>query len=213
MHHRLPNLLTSLAIGIIFAGAALVLIGSEAKARVAIMPAPMETAAVTPANPKVLALFEKANSKESAVDIDRMIADVRELISQNEIRNVSDYAYSAAIMAKGDSLEDALLAHDLAVCALSLGNTEAKTLVAASQDRILSHLGRKQRFGTLTKKDRLEPVDADVSDSIRFILGVPSLREAKKLAASGKAFRPSLSIAPTMRADIAVPAVAVATTQ
>ncbi len=207
MHHRLPNLLTSLAIGITFAGAALVLIGGEAKAKVATMPVTFEKAAFVAPNPKVLALFEKANSKEEAVDISRTLDEVRELIARNEIRNGPDYAYAAAVMAKGDSLEDALLAHDLAVCALSLGIIEVKTLVAVSQDRILSEMGRKQRFGTLAREDKLKAVDAEVSDSMRFILGVPSLREAKKLAATGKAFKPSLSLKLIPQRDIAMTAV------
>lgn len=213
MYNRLPNLLTSLAIGITFAGAALVLIGSEAKAKVAMMPALKEAVTITPANPKVQALYEKASSPNSGKDIPGLTLDIRELISQNEIRNGADYAYAAAIMAKSDGLEDALLAHDLAVCALTLGSTEAKTLVAASQDRILAKLGRKQRFGTLAKGDKLAPVEADVPDSIRFIMGVPTLREAKKMAAAGKAFQSALAPIPEMTPSVAIAQVAVASPQ
>lgn len=195
MQHRMPTLLTSLAIGITFAGAALVLIGSEAKARpVAVTPMGAEVI-YDAASPKVKTAFDKlaSSAKPTAAEVKQSVATFRGLMATNELRTGTDYVLASAVVSKSDSIQDAMLAHDLAVCALALGNKQAKPLVAVSQDLLLARLGQKQRFGTLAKDGVIEPVEKEVPDSMRFILGLPSLREAKKLVALGKPFSPSIN--------------------
>lgn len=193
MQHRLPTLLTSLAIGITFAGAALVLIGSEAKARPMSLATLQNEPAYVSASPKLRDIYDRA-SQDSLPGVQKreLISNVRNLISCNEIRSAADYAVASAVLLKGHTAQDAMLAHDLAVCALALGNPDAKALVAVSQDLLLARLGQKQRFGTNEQEGRLVPVEKEVPDSMRVILGLPSLREAKKLAAIGKPFAPSV---------------------
>lgn len=195
MQHRLPTLLTSLAIGITFAGAALVLIGSEAKARPMAVSAIGAQSIYESATPKVKAIFDEftANKKPTPTEKQDSISGIRQLLTANEIRNGTDYGLASAVVAKGDSIQDAMLAHDLAVCAVALGNTQAKPLIAVSQDLLLARLGQKQRFGTKVKDGMIEPVAKDVPDSMRLILGLPSLKEAKKLVAQGTPFSPVIN--------------------
>lgn len=212
MQHRLPTLLTSLAIGITFAGAALVLIGSEAKARPMAVTAIGAQSVYESAAPKIKAVFDEMTAKTKATtsDYQKLIVDVRKLMTANELRNGMDYGLASAVVTKGNTIQDAMLAHDLAVCAVALGNTQAKPLIAVSQDLLLARLGQKQRFGTKVKDGKLEPIEKEVPDSMRIILGLPSLREVKKLVALGKPFSPTISsntpvmhmaqISPTVRA-------------
>ena len=216
MQHRMPTLLSSLAIGITLAGAALVLIGSEAKARPA-EAVPMAMQSVQdPPNPKIQVIFDQA-SAESNLDKTgpaKFTSEIREHLAKGEIRNGADFALASAIMAKGKSAQDALLSHDLAVCALALGYTEAKALVATSQDLLLARLGQKQRFGTQSADGKLKPVESDVSDSMRFIMGVPSLRESKRLVAQGLPNVPSIkNMAVLKRVPVAIAAATTAVAQ
>lgn len=191
MQNRLPTLLTSLAIGITFAGAALVLIGSEAKARpmTKVLLDSNEPAPV--ANPRIKAVFDDAKNPLLTPNARKqLVTRVRELIEESQLKVGVDYSLAADVVAKGETLEDAMLSHDLAVCALALGDSQAKSLIAVSQDLILARLGQKQRFGTKHRDGTLDPVNREVSDSMRRILGLPSLREAKRLVALGKPFVP-----------------------
>lgn len=194
MQHRMPTLLSSLAVGITLAGAALVLIGSEAKARPA-GPVPIGAlSTMETANRKIQAIFDKnlSGDKPSKVELSTLSKQVRELIKEGEIRNGADYALASSILSKTGTLQDALLSHDLAVCSLALGYNQSKALVASSQDLLLAKLGQKQRFGTQSGNGKINPVDSEVSDSMRFIMGVPTLRESKERIAKGQKFVPSI---------------------
>jgi hypothetical protein len=110
---------------------------------------------------------------------------VKELYAQNQLQTGADYYHAAMILQHGDVAEDYLLAHELCVVAISKGDTRAKWLAAASEDRFLMNIDRPQRFGTQFRCDgpncefHLYKLDAGVTDELRKGLDVPSLAEAK----------------------------------
>ena len=90
------------------------------------------------------------------------------------------------ILQQGNEVDDYLLAHEMSVAAVAKGEVDAKWLAAATEDRFLMKIGRKQRFGTQyqpdeTGKFRLAPTDTQVTDDLREALGTPSLAEAKAM--------------------------------
>jgi hypothetical protein len=79
---------------------------------------------------------------------------VRELIDSESVRTGKDYERAAMVFQHGDTPEDILFAHVLAVTALGKGGVGARWLAAASLDRYLHRLGQPQVFGTqFTNKD------------------------------------------------------------
>lgn len=79
---------------------------------------------------------------------------VRQLIDKGQVRTGKDYERAAMVFQHGDTNDDILLAHVLAVTAIGMGNGEARWLAAASLDRYLQRLGQPQVFGTqFTSKD------------------------------------------------------------
>ncbi len=112
-----------------------------------------------------------------------------------EVRTGNDYVRAAMVLQHGEG-DDQLLAHEMCVAALAVGGvgkTErslAAWLAAASEDRWLDHLGRRQRFGTQYKskalpsgkldKTRLVPVEEPgVTDAHRKAMGCPTLAGAR----------------------------------
>lgn len=115
---------------------------------------------------------------------DARLARVRELYASGALRTGTDWLHAAMILQHGNEAEDFLLAHEMCVAALALGEPGAKWLAAASEDRFLRKIGRKQRFGTQYEaaepaRFELAPTDSGVTDALRAALGAPSLAEAK----------------------------------
>ncbi len=193
MLQRLPMLFTSVAVGIIFAGAALVLIGSEAKARPMALVDSVDANAVQPPNravtDMVMALAKEPKKTDQVTR--KYIDKIRKLQREGKLLGGTDFVSCAAIVARGTTVDDALFAHDLSLCALASGDTRAKQIAATTMDQVLVRMGSKQRFGTYVKNNKVLPVAEDVPDSMRLILGLPSMIVAKKLAKSGKPFRPT----------------------
>ncbi|MBN8732318.1 MAG: hypothetical protein J0L64_17385 [Acidobacteria bacterium] len=105
-------------------------------------------------------------------------ARVRQLIDKGEVRTGLDYERAALVFQHGDTNDDILLAHVLAVTAIGMGNGEARWLAAASLDRYLHRLGQPQVFGTqLTSKDVTQPAGWTMEPYNRNLLA-PSLLEA-----------------------------------
>lgn len=111
------------------------------------------------------------------------------------VRTGNDYIRAAMVLQHGEG-DDQLLAHEMCVAALALGNagkserTLAVWLAAASEDRWLDHIGRKQRFATQYGSKSLpdgtmgpvtlKPVEVSgVTDAHRKAMSCPSLSEAK----------------------------------
>ena len=109
---------------------------------------------------------------------------ILELYRNQTLATGEDYYRAAMVLQHGEG-DDQLLAHEMCVSALALGQREAKWLAAASEDRWLGHIGRKQRFATQYRGmapdfvPKLDPVDPQVTDAHRKTLGCPTLAQAK----------------------------------
>ena len=73
---------------------------------------------------------------------------VREMIAQGALRTGKDYERAAYVFQHGETPEDILLAHVLAITALGKGNQKARWLSAATLDRYLHRQKQPQVFGT-----------------------------------------------------------------
>jgi len=108
----------------------------------------------------------------------------KELYRENKLHTGADYYCAAMILQHCATPEDYLLAHELCVVALSLGEDRAKWLAAASEDRFLMSIDRPQRFGTQYRSDsvvasiKLYRYDESVTDALRAMMDVPSIDAA-----------------------------------
>jgi hypothetical protein len=73
---------------------------------------------------------------------------VRELIDQGSLKTAKDYDRAAWVFQHGESSDDILMAHILAVTALGMGDRDARWLAATTLDRFLQRVGQPQVFGT-----------------------------------------------------------------
>ncbi len=111
------------------------------------------------------------------------LARAKELYGRDQLQTGRDYFNAALILQHSEIPEDYLLAHELSVVAISKG-MRVESLAAASEDRYLMSIGRRQRFGTQYRSDkggpyRLYPMDTGVTDQLRRLMHVPTLAEAK----------------------------------
>ena len=116
---------------------------------------------------------------------DARLQRTRELYAAGALRTGPDWLHAALILQHSSEADDYLLAHEMCVAALALGEKGARWLVAATEDRFLMAIGRKQRFGTQYQpasepgKFQLAPTDPQVTDELRVALGAPPLGVAK----------------------------------
>jgi hypothetical protein len=102
------------------------------------------------------------------------------LLAAGELHTGQDFEEAAVVFQHGDTPNDYLLAHTLAMVAVSKGDATAIWIAAATLDRYLEMVGQKQVFGTQYSGDAKhpwtqEPYDRTlVSDALREQLGVPS---------------------------------------
>lgn len=130
-----------------------------------------------------------AGGRENAMRIHAADAvrrqQVRALLDAGALRTGTDLYSAALVYQHGDTPEDYLMAHTLAVAALGEGSTESPWLAAATLDRYLQQVGQPQIYGTQTMMRRGEPPTREpfdhalIPDSIRRILGV-STRAAEE---------------------------------
>jgi hypothetical protein len=119
---------------------------------------------------------------------DARLKRTRELYLSGALLTGADWLHAALILQHSSEPDDFLLAHEMCVAALILGEKGGKWLVAATEDRFLMAIGRKQRFGTQYEaaggpgKFRLAPTDSRVTDALREALGAPTLAEAEATA-------------------------------
>lgn len=172
-----------------------------------------QDAAAVPDNPEMAAILTAdqavrqdlaavlAGGREGAI---RMLAadavrrqQVRALLDAGALRTATDLHSAALVYQHGDTPEDYLIAHTLAVAALGEGSTRSPWLAAATLDRYLQKMGQPQIYGTQTMMTRgeeptHEPFDhALIPDSIRRILGVSTqAAEAARQAAQTAADSP-----------------------
>lgn len=110
---------------------------------------------------------------------------VKTLLASGGVRTGKDHHRAAMVLQHAPLPDDYLLAHDLCVVALALGEKDAAWLAAATQDRYLMSLEKPQRWATQYRSKNAEPISLwkvapGVTDSMRKALGVPTLAEAKK---------------------------------
>jgi len=104
----------------------------------------------------------------------------KRLLARGELHTGKDFEEAAFLFQHGDTANDYLLAHTLAMVAVSKGDATAIWIAAATLDRYLEKIGQKQVFGTQYSGDAQdhwtqEPYDRElVSDALREQLGVPS---------------------------------------
>ena len=104
----------------------------------------------------------------------------RRLLASESLHTGKDFEEAAVVFQHGDTAEDYLLAHTLAIVAVSKGDATAVFIAGATLDRYLWKVGQKQVFGTQYSGDAKhewtqEPYDRGlVSDAVREQLGVPS---------------------------------------
>lgn len=106
----------------------------------------------------------------------------RALLTSGALHTGEDFEHAAFVFQHGDSPTDYLLAHTLAMVAVTKGQPTAIWIAAATLDRYLQKVGQKQIFGTQFLSDpknawTQEPYDhALVSDSLRGQVGVPPVK-------------------------------------
>jgi hypothetical protein len=111
---------------------------------------------------------------------------VRELLAQNALHNSKDFGHAAFVFQHGDTSDDFLLAHTLAMVAVARGDAGALWIATATLDRYLDSIKQPQIYGTqfhFTKDIpwTQEPYNRNViSDGLRHQLGVPSQAEQQK---------------------------------
>jgi hypothetical protein len=105
----------------------------------------------------------------------------RKLLNEGALHTGEDFIFAAFVFQHGDSPNDYLLAHTLAMIAVRKGRNDALWIATATLDRYLQSIKQPQIYGTqfFTPKDALttqEPYDRTlISDALRRQLGVPPL--------------------------------------
>jgi hypothetical protein len=158
-----------------------------------------------PSNPEMAAIFkadQDARSDLVNVDWNKVAADDAErrrrtkaLLDGGKLSSGEDFWHAAFIFQHGNTPDDYLLAHTLAVVAVARGRTNATWIASATLDRYLQAIGRKQVFGTQYSTKPGEPTTQEpydrtlISDSLREALRVPSQaqQEAQRAEAEAEA--------------------------
>jgi hypothetical protein len=113
---------------------------------------------------------------------------LRQMLADGKVVSAADYYHAAMIFQHGQSPDDYLLAHTMAVIAIGKGKHDALWLAAATMDRFLQSSGKPQIFGTQfvgqNGKPGIEeaPIHADLlSDTIRNAHCVVTLAQQKQI--------------------------------
>jgi hypothetical protein len=131
---------------------------------------------------------------------------LKTMLAAGQISAGGDFLEAAFIFQHGDTADDCLFAHILAMDAMVRGAAAARWIAAATLDRYLQFIKQPQIFGTQYNMDQNHPVLADgtrfpfgrtlepysdsfLSDSVRTDFCVPTLAQQKQNVAmfnSGK---------------------------
>jgi hypothetical protein len=143
-------------------------------------------------NPEMKRIFDEDQSvRQQAVDkIDWTVvnrsdaerrAQTKKLLDSGALHSGKDFVEAAFVFQHGDTADDYLLAHTLALVALAKGEGDGLWIAAATLDRYLQSVGKPQIYGTQFRFPPGQPSTQDpydralISDSLRQQLGVPSL--------------------------------------
>ncbi|HTS09621.1 MAG TPA: hypothetical protein VMP68_28910 [Candidatus Eisenbacteria bacterium] len=120
-------------------------------------------------------------------------ARLKELLQEGKVQSATDYFHAGMIYQHGQTPDDYLLAHLLAVTAISKGSKDARWLSAATMDRYLRSIWQPQVYGTqFSKSSDKEPWSHEsmnkdlVSDSMRAAVCVVALsKQMEDLSKAG----------------------------
>ncbi len=144
---------------------------------------------------EMAAIFEADQAARRSTDIDWNVVSrqdaerkrrTREMLNAGELRTGNDFWAAAFIFQHGGLAQDYLLAHVLAVHAVSLGSERARWIAAATLDRYLQSTGASQIYGTQYRSSpgqpaTMEPYNQDLlTDRLREGARVPSLAEQEE---------------------------------
>lgn len=107
-------------------------------------------------------------------------AATRSLLNEGKLHTGEDFQQAAFVFQHGDTPDDYLLAHTLAVVAVAKGQSSAIWISAATLDRYLQSVHQPQIYGTQFDTKPNEPTTPEpynrglISDALRRQLGVPS---------------------------------------
>jgi hypothetical protein len=102
------------------------------------------------------------------------------LLNEGRLHTGEDFSRAAFVFQHGDTSDDYLLAHTLAMVAMAKGQSSAMWIAAATLDRYLNSIHQPQIYGTqfYTRQNEAttqEPYNRGlISDALRRQLGVPS---------------------------------------
>lgn len=154
----------------------------------------------TPAdNPHMMAIFAADQAARENVPVERFAdvgfvtelvaadaerrAQTRLLLDQGMLRTANDLRAAAFVFQHGETANDYLLAHTLAVAAAMKGADDGGWLAASTLDRYLQKIGQPQVYGTQYRRDGRGPYtqgayDAELlPDALRRMIGVPASAE------------------------------------
>jgi hypothetical protein len=103
----------------------------------------------------------------------------RKLLQADSLHTADDFIWAAHVFQHGDTPDDYLLAHTLAMVAAKKGSANAIWIACATLDRYLQSIGKPQIYGTQFLTPDGKPATQDpynrtlISDSLRRQLGVP----------------------------------------
>jgi tetratricopeptide (TPR) repeat protein len=123
------------------------------------------------------------------------VKQILALLESGAIQTATDFENASAVLQEMRSLPANELTHELAVCAMLLGDRDARPLVASSYDRFLVECSQPQRFGTQFHPVRAIPVDgSSLSSEERTSLGLPKSLAKQQAANKVKVTRADLSL-------------------
>jgi hypothetical protein len=116
--------------------------------------------------------MDEAKMQRLARDDPKRRARVLELIAAGVPATGRDFQNAATVLQHGGRPKDFRLGHELSVAAFALGDTTATWLISRSYDRLLLHLGHRQRLATQFRGIKLLPIDTvGTNDRVRALLG------------------------------------------
>lgn len=157
---------------------------------------------VLPDNPELTEMYKLDQSEREGANVDwtalyrhdiERRTHLKRLLEGGKIQSATDYFHAAMIYQHGQTPDDYLVAHLLAVTAISKGSKDARWLSAATMDRYLRSIWQPQVYGTqYSRSSDKEPWSHEtmneklVSDSMRAAVCVVSLsRQTEALAQAG----------------------------
>ena len=206
MLKNIPILVISVVVGVVFATA---IIQSLTSKRGPAVRAEAFTTDQSMVNAKLTQIASELASTDhpKAESVAKAISTVKGELQKGRIVSGEEFYLGSLILSASKQSEDVLLAHDFAVGAMVMGQTKAKTIAAHAMDRYLAAVGKGQRYGTLAADGKVAVASKNVTDRMRFILGIPSLRVSQSKISRDPKWQPFRPEWPRQYSQKATPAV------